>query len=39
MARAEKQREKTAKRIQRKDADRPPEPEVMSLEEAALLRS
>ncbi|MGH9718998.1 MAG: hypothetical protein ACRD8O_02210 [Bryobacteraceae bacterium] len=41
MARAEKQREKTAKRMQRKDGedgDRAPGPEVISLEEAALLR-
>jgi hypothetical protein len=38
MARAEKQREKAAKRLQRKEEDRPPEPEV-TLEEAAILRS
>lgn len=38
LARAEKQREKTAKRLQRKDEDRAPEPEV-TLEEAAILRS
>jgi hypothetical protein len=38
MARAEKQREKAAKRIQKKDMERVPEPEV-TLEEAALLRS
>jgi hypothetical protein len=39
MARAEKQRDKAAKRLQKKDEDRPLEPEVMTLEEAALLRS
>lgn len=38
MARAEKQREKVAKRMQRKEEERPPEPEV-TLEEAELLRS
>jgi len=38
MARAEKQREKAAKRMQKKDGERIPEPEV-TLEEAALLRS
>jgi hypothetical protein len=38
MARAEKQREKAAKRMQRKEEVRPPEPEV-TLEEAAILRS
>jgi hypothetical protein len=38
MARAEKQREKVAKRMQKKDGERVPEPEV-TLEEAALLRS
>jgi hypothetical protein len=38
MARAEKQKEKAAKRAERKGADRVPEPE-MTLEEAELLRS
>ncbi len=38
MARGEKQREKTAKRLERKSAERVPEPEV-TLEEAAILRS
>ena len=38
MARAEKQREKVAKRLQRKEGERVPEPEV-TLEEAAILRS
>ena len=40
MARAEKQRDKSAKRAQRKeeDTDRPAGPEIMSLEEADLLR-
>ena len=38
LARAEKQREKAAKRLQRKEANNPPEPEV-TLEEAAILRS
>ena len=38
MARAEKQREKTTKRLERKGAERVPEPEV-TLEEAAILRS
>jgi len=38
MARAEKQREKAARRMQKKDVERVPEPEV-TLEEAALLRS
>jgi hypothetical protein len=38
MARAEKARDKAAKRVQRRDEDRPPEPE-MTLEEATLLRS
>ena len=37
MARAEKQREKVAKRLQRKEGDHIPEPEV-TLEEAAILR-
>ena len=37
MARAEKQRDKFAKRAQKKDSPRVPEPE-MTLEEAALLR-
>ena len=39
MARAEKQRDKAAKRMQKKDEPRTSEPEIMSLEEAALLRS
>jgi len=40
MARAEKQKEKAAKREQRKDEDRPTSgPEIMSLEEAEALRS
>lgn len=39
MARAEKQREKAARRQQKKEGDRSSEPEVISLEEAALLRS
>ena len=38
MARAEKQRDKAAKRLERKKGDHPGEPEVMTLEEAALLR-
>ena len=38
MARAEKQRDKAAKRLERKDGERPPEPE-MTLEEANALRS
>jgi hypothetical protein len=38
MARAEKQRDKSAKRAQKKDAERVPEPD-MTLEEAELLRS
>jgi hypothetical protein len=38
LARVEKQRDKAAKRLQRKDEDPPPEPE-MTLEEAAILRS
>ncbi|MGD0500026.1 MAG: hypothetical protein ABSC23_16500 [Bryobacteraceae bacterium] len=37
MARAEKQREKVAKRLQRKEGDHTPEPDV-TLEEAAILR-
>jgi hypothetical protein len=40
MARAEKQREKAAKRLEKKESDRPSSgPEIMSLEEANLLRS
>jgi hypothetical protein len=39
MARVEKQRDKAAKRAQKKEGDRTSEPEVMSLEEAMLLRS
>ena len=38
MARAEKQRDKAARRLQRKEGIRTPEPEV-TLEEAAILRS
>jgi hypothetical protein len=38
MARAEKQREKAAKRQQRKEGEHVPEPEV-TLEEAEILRS
>ena len=38
MARAEKQREKAAKRMQRKEGERT-EPDILTLEEAALLRS
>jgi hypothetical protein len=37
MARAEKQRDKAAKRLQRNQGERIPEPEV-TLEEAAILR-
>lgn len=37
MARMEKQRDKAAKRAEKKD-DGPREPEIMSLEEAAALR-
>jgi len=37
LARVEKQRDKTAKRMQRKDGERDPEAE-MTLEEAAILR-
>jgi len=39
MARVEKQRDKAAKRAQKKENDGPSEPEIMSLEEAQLLRS
>ncbi|SPE39342.1 hypothetical protein SBA3_3180023 [Candidatus Sulfopaludibacter sp. SbA3] len=38
MARMEKQRDKAAKRAEKKQGDGPTEPEVMSLEEAAALR-
>jgi hypothetical protein len=38
MARAEKQRDKAARRAERKDKERVPEPEV-TLEEAEILRS
>ncbi len=38
MARVEKQRDKAAKRAQRKDGEHAPEPELMTLEEANLLR-
>ena len=41
MARVEKQRDKAAKRAQKKEGegDRPAGPEIMSLEEAAALRN
>jgi hypothetical protein len=39
MARIEKHRDKAAKRAQKKESDAPGGPEVMSLEEAAALRS
>ena len=39
MARAEKQRDKAAKRLQKKEGERAPGPEMMTLEEAAALRS
>lgn len=39
MARAEKQREKVAKRLERKEGNTAAGPEVMTLEEAAILRS
>ncbi len=39
MARVEKQRDKAAKRAQKKEGDRPSEPDVMSLDEATALRS
>ncbi len=39
LARVEKQRDKVAKRMQRKEGERAPEPELMTLEEAAILRS
>jgi hypothetical protein len=40
MARVEKQREKAAKRAQKKEeGDRPSGPEIMSLDEATALRS
>jgi len=38
MARLEKQKDKAAKRVQRREGERTPEPEV-TLEEAELLRS
>ncbi|MDR3699406.1 MAG: hypothetical protein P4L56_07205 [Candidatus Sulfopaludibacter sp.] len=38
MARIEKQRDKAAKRAQKKESGAPNEPEIMSLEEAAALR-
>jgi hypothetical protein len=38
LARVEKQRDKAAQRVQRKEGERTPEPE-MTLEEAAILRS
>ena len=38
MARADKQKEKAAKRLEKKGGERT-EPEIMSLEEAELLRS
>ena len=39
MARMEQQRDKAAKRAQKKDGDAPSEPEIMSLEEANALRA
>jgi hypothetical protein len=39
MARVDKQREKAAKRLQRKHEDHSTGPEIMTLEEAAILRS
>jgi hypothetical protein len=39
MARVEKQRDKAAKRAQKKEGDRHSGPEEMSLEEATALRS
>ena len=39
MARVEKQRDKAAKRAEKKEGERPLGPEVMSLEEAIALRS
>jgi hypothetical protein len=39
MARVEKQRDKAAKRAQKKEGDRSSGPEVMSLDEAIALRS
>jgi hypothetical protein len=39
MARVEKQREKAAKRLQRKNGDHSTGPEILTLEEAAALRS
>jgi hypothetical protein len=39
MERAEKQREKAAQRLERKKEDRAPESDMMTLEEAAALRS
>ena len=39
MARVEKQRDKAARRAQKKEGDRPSGPEVMSLDEATALRS
>lgn len=39
MARVEKQRDKAAKRMAKKDGERSSGPEVMSLEEAQALRS
>jgi hypothetical protein len=39
MARVEKQRDKAAKRLEKKDGDRPSGPEVMSLDEAQALRN
>jgi len=38
MARMEKQRDKAAKRAEKKEGDGPSEPEIMSLEEAEALR-
>lgn len=39
MARVEKQRDKAAKRAEKKDSDRSSGPEIMSLDEATALRS
>jgi hypothetical protein len=39
MARIEKQRDKAARRAQKKEGDRPSGPEMMSLDEARALRS
>lgn len=39
LARVEKQRDKAAKRMQRKEGERTPEQPELTLEEAAILRS